>query len=132
MSSTSWYACPSICAAAGITSLYAHFSGVVSTMYRASSRACAESSEPVLHARRQPERRKTGAAADAAGPRIGLTAEQAATLQTMEEFHWRLQFIRRPLFKAPIPVLTARDDARLVVIEEDGSINENPVLQLRK
>ena len=82
--------------------------------------------------RRQPERRKAGAAGDTAGPRTGLTAEQAATLQTMEEFHWRLQFIRRPLFKAPIPVLMPRGGTRLVVIEEDGSINENPMLLLRK
>ncbi len=100
-------------------------------MYRTSSHAFAESGEPELHTQRQQERRKTGAPQDTAGLRTGLTAEQAATLQTMEQFHWRLQFIRRPLFKAPIPVLMARGDTRLVVIEEDGSINENPKLLLR-
>lgn len=102
-------------------------------MYQTSSHAFAESRQPELHTQRQPDRRKTGAPAqDTAGLGTGLTAEQAATLQTMEQFHWRLQFIRRPLFKAPIPVLTARGDTRLVVIEEDGSINENPELLLRK
>jgi len=49
----------------------------------------------------------------------------------MEHFNWRLQFVRRPLFKAPIPVLVELGDTRLVVIEEDGSINENPDLLLR-
>lgn len=84
-----------------------------------------------MHAQRRPERRKTNAAPDAAGLRTGLTAEQTATLQTMEHFNWRLQFVRRPLFKAPIPVLVELGDTRLVVIEEDGSINENPSLLLR-
>jgi hypothetical protein len=101
-------------------------------MYQTSSHAFAESQQPEPHTQRQPERRKAGAAQGTAGLGTGLTAEQAATLQTMEQFHWRLQFIRRPLFKAPIPVLMARGDTRLVVIEEDGSIKENPELLLRK
>ncbi|SOD56998.1 hypothetical protein SAMN06296416_111114 [Pseudoxanthomonas wuyuanensis] len=101
-------------------------------MYQSSSYAsAAERSEPDAPAPRQPERRKTDAMPDPAALRAGLTAEQVTTLETMEQFHWRLKFVRRPLFKAPIPVLVERGDMRLVVIEEDGTINENPELRLR-
>lgn len=101
-------------------------------MYQPSSRASvAQLSEPDAAAQRQPERRKIDVAADSAALRTGLTAQQVSTLDTLEQFHWRLQFVRRPLFKSPIPVLVERCDTRLVVIEEDGTINENPGLRLR-
>jgi hypothetical protein len=48
----------------------------------------------------------------------------------MEAFHWRLKFVRRPLFKTPIPVLFNRE-GRYVAVNEDGTIDENPVLKLR-
>lgn len=88
----------------------------------------APASAPAAHA---PERRKAASAQDPDALRAGLTPPQLATLQTMEQFHWRLRFVRRPLFKAPIPVLFDREDTRYVVIEEDGSINEQPALRLR-
>ncbi|WP_051412695.1 hypothetical protein [Pseudoxanthomonas sp. J35] len=61
----------------------------------------------------------------------GLTPEQRATVDTMREFHWELRFVRRPLFKAPIPVLFNRRGDRFVVLREDGEIDENPALKLR-
>ncbi|QND81927.1 hypothetical protein H4W19_00670 [Pseudoxanthomonas mexicana] len=61
----------------------------------------------------------------------GLTPEQQATIHTMETFHWRLKFVRRPLFKIPIPVLFNREGDRYVVVNEDGTIDENPALKLR-
>lgn len=79
---------------------------------------------------RSNERRKS-AAADPAALRTGLTPGQLTTLATVEQFHWFLHFVRRPLFQAPIPVLFSRDASRFVVIEEDGSINETPALKLR-
>jgi hypothetical protein len=63
--------------------------------------------------------------------RAGLTREQLATLHTMEQFHWKLRFVRRPLFRAPVPVLFHRDGTRFVVLEADGSINEDPGFKLR-
>lgn len=78
-----------------------------------------------------PERRTPGAVQDAESLRVGLTPAQLMTLEALEIFHWRLAFVRRPLFRAPIPVLFDRGDTRYVVIEEDGTLDEQPTLQLR-
>jgi len=80
---------------------------------------------------RSPERRKGAPKMDEAALLAGLTPAQQATVQTMEAFHWRLKFVRRPLFKTPIPVLFNREGDRYVVVNEDGTIDENPTLTLR-
>jgi hypothetical protein len=78
-----------------------------------------------------PERRKAPPAQAPESLRAGLTPAQLMTLEALEIFQWRLAFVRRPLFQAPIPVLFDREDTRYVVIEEDGTLNEQPTLQLR-
>lgn len=80
---------------------------------------------------RTPERRKGAPKLDDATLLAGLTPEQQATIHTMGTFHWRLKFVRRPLFKIPIPVLFNREGDRYVVVNEDGTIDENPALTLR-
>ena len=80
--------------------------------------------------KRTPERRRFSAA-DQTGLRAGLTPAQLVTLEAMEIFRWRLAFVRRPLFQAPIPVLFDKDDSRHVVILEDGTLDEHPTLRLR-
>ena len=80
---------------------------------------------------RTPERRKGAPKLDDATLLAGLTPEQQATIHTMETFHWRLKFVRRPLFKIPIPVLFNREGDRYVVVNEDWTIDENPALKLR-
>ena len=80
---------------------------------------------------RSPERRKVARTMDEAALLAGLTPAQQATVQTMEAFHWHLKFVRRPLFKTPIPVLFNREGDRFVVVNEDGTIDENPTLKLR-
>ena len=80
---------------------------------------------------RSPERRKDARTMDEAALLAGLTPAQQATVQTMEAFHWHLKFVRRPLFKTPIPVLFNREGDRFVVVNEDGTIDENPTLKLR-
>ena len=80
---------------------------------------------------RTPERRKGAPKMDDATLLAGLTPEQQATIHTMETFHWRLKFVRRPLFKIPIPVLFNREGDRFVVANEDGTIDEDPALKLR-
>lgn len=79
---------------------------------------------------RTPERRKGAPKHDNATLLAGLTPAQQATIHTMENFHWHLKFVRRPLFKTPIPVLFNRE-GRYVVVNEDGTIDENPTLVLR-
>ena len=80
---------------------------------------------------RTPERRKGAPKMDDATLLAGPTPEQQATIRTMETFHWRLKFVRRPLFKIPIPVLFNREGDRYVVVNEDRTIDENPALTLR-
>ncbi|PBS13911.1 hypothetical protein CMZ82_03370 [Lysobacteraceae bacterium NML93-0792] len=60
-----------------------------------------------------------------------MAPPQLVTLEALEIFGWRLAFVRRPLFQAPIPVLFDRDGTRHVVIRDDGTLDEHPTLKLR-
>ena len=64
--------------------------------------------------------------------RAGLTPEQLRAVETLEAFQWRLAFVRRPLFRDPIPVMFDRGDTRFVVVQADGTLDENPTLKLRR
>jgi hypothetical protein len=75
-----------------------------------------------------PERRQSP---DPVQLRAGLTAEQRQTVETLEHFGWQLRFVRRPLFRDPIPVLFDRAGERYVVLQPDGSLDESQTLQLR-
>ncbi len=79
--------------------------------------------------RNTPERRR--GVTDPSSLRAGLTPAQLTTLEALEIFKWRLAFVRRPLFQAPIPVLFDADNTRYVVILEDGTLDEQPTLKLR-
>ncbi|WP_233198593.1 MULTISPECIES: hypothetical protein [Luteimonas] len=87
--------------------------------------------QPDAPARRTPERRRGAPPADTAQLREGLKPAQLMTMEALEIFGWRLAFVRRPLFQAPIPVLFDREGTRHVVILEDGTLDEQPVLPLR-
>ncbi|WP_256777548.1 MULTISPECIES: hypothetical protein [unclassified Stenotrophomonas] len=75
-----------------------------------------------------PERRQSP---DPVQLRAGLTAEQRKAVETLEHFGWQLRFVRRPLFRDPIPVLFDRAGERYVVLQPDGSLDESQTLQLR-
>ncbi|MFI8718254.1 hypothetical protein ACIGHF_10265 [Stenotrophomonas sp. NPDC077464] len=75
-----------------------------------------------------PERRKP---IDPAALREGLTAEQRQAVDTLEHFGWQLRFVRRPLFRDPVPVLFDRSGERYVVLQPDGSLDESQTLKLR-
>jgi hypothetical protein len=75
-----------------------------------------------------PERRK---ALDAASLREGLTPEQSKAVETLEFFGWSLRFVRRPLFRDPIPVLYDSSGTKYVVLQPDGSLDESQTLKIR-
>ena len=77
------------------------------------------------------DRREGSSPADEAALRRGLTDRQLATLDTMSHFGWTLRFVRRPMFLPPIPVAFDRNRQRYVVIEPDGSVDEDPGLAIR-
>lgn len=99
---------------------------------RSSSHAAAATPPaPAPATRSARERRSAARQAQAQELRAGLTPEQLRAMETLEAFHWRLAFVRRPLFRDPIPVMFDRGDTRFVVIEGDGTLDENPTLKLR-
>jgi len=75
------------------------------------------------------ERRKPKPTPDAAVLRQGLTAEQLRTLEQLEHFQWTLEFVRRPLFQDPMPVLFDRERKRCVALLPDGSLDETVKLR---
>ncbi len=77
------------------------------------------------------ERRNQEAQAQAATLRAGLSPEQIRALGTLEAFRWTLRFVRRPMFLDPIPVVFSPQGDRFVILEADGTINENPGFKLR-
>lgn len=75
-----------------------------------------------------PERRT---APNPAELRAGLTPEQRQAVDTLEHFGWQLRFVRRPLFRDPVPVLFDRNGERYVVLQPDGTLDESQTLTLR-
>lgn len=63
--------------------------------------------------------------------REGLTPEQLDTVATLEFFGWHLKFVRKPLFRDPIPVLFDKGGQRYVVLRADGTLDESMTLPLR-
>ena len=52
-----------------------------------------------------------------------LNEAQLRTLDKMEGFGWRLEFVRRPLFQGITPVLFHPDSKHYGVLEDDGTLN---------
>lgn len=78
------------------------------------------------------ERRTTPPALDAEALRRGLTDSQKRTLDELEHFQWSLEFVRRPMFQDPVPVLFDRERKRCVALLPDGSLDEAPKLRKAK
>src|SRR3546814_15100756 len=75
--------------------------------------------------------RRQSSELDTKALREGLTAAQLNALETLEHFGWTLRFVRKPMFRDPIPVLFHRDGKRYVVLEADGTLDETPDLVIR-
>ena len=61
-----------------------------------------------------------------------LSELQVLALRRIEGFGWKLQFIRRPLFQDPVPVVANGDGMKIGILEEDGRINMEPDIKLRE
>ena len=77
------------------------------------------------------ERRRRQRTLDPATLRDGLTPEQLQALETLEHFQWTLKFVRRPLFREPVPVVFDRTGERWAVLRPDGTLDESPGFRLR-
>lgn len=61
-----------------------------------------------------------------------LNQLQVLALRQMEGYGWQLQFIRRPLFQDPVPVVIDADGRKIGILEEDGRINMEPEIKVRE
>jgi len=76
--------------------------------------------------------RRSPAPPDTATLRAGLTPAQASAIATLEVFGWELRFVRRPLFRDPVPVLFDKSGSRWIVVDGDGALDENPGFEIRE
>ena len=60
-----------------------------------------------------------------------LNEAQLMTLRSLETFGLELKFIRRPLFQPPVPVVFDASREKFAILEEDGTLNENPDIEIR-
>ncbi|HOC11041.1 MULTISPECIES: hypothetical protein [Thermomonas] len=60
-----------------------------------------------------------------------LNEAQIDTLVGLERFGWELKFIRKPLFKASVPVIFDGDRKVFATLEPDGRLNEHPPFHIR-
>lgn len=60
-----------------------------------------------------------------------LNETQLEALRQIETFGWKLQFIRRPPSEQPVVVVFCSDGEKMGVLEEDGTVNMFPDMDLR-
>lgn len=77
------------------------------------------------------EKRKPGVQKDFEVKRK-LNEAQLHTLRTIEKFGWILRFVRQPLFLEPVPVVYSPAGRAFAVIEEDGRLNTEIEIQVRR
>jgi hypothetical protein len=56
---------------------------------------------------------------------------QLLALQEAEELDWKLKFVRRPLYREAIPVITDPTGSKFGIIERNGEINLSPKTKIR-
>lgn len=60
-----------------------------------------------------------------------LNESQLLALRSLENFGWHLWFVRRPLFMQPIVVVSNAEATQHAQLEDDGTVNLKPSIQLR-
>ena len=61
-----------------------------------------------------------------------LNQQQMQALRHIESFGWQLQFVRRPMFQEPVPVILGPAGDKFAILERDGRINVTHDLNVRK
>ena len=85
----------------------------------------------VSHQASSGSERRTGMPAIPLNLRGFLSEYQRQTLKQLEGFGWSLAFVRRPLFQSPVAVVLNPDMGTYSVLDEDGSLIEQPDLIIR-
>lgn len=61
-----------------------------------------------------------------------LNELQMMALRRIESFGWELQFVRRPSFQSAIPVVSNAEGTTIGVLEDDGRVNLEHDVRLRR
>lgn len=61
-----------------------------------------------------------------------LNEAQLFTYRRMTTFGWHIKFIRRPMYQSPVFVMTDSDESMFALIEQNGFLNKQPSLPLRR
>ena len=64
--------------------------------------------------------------------RAQLNDAQRQTLGELERFGWQIQFVRRPLFQDPVPVVVDGDRKQYAVLTPEGDLDEAQALHYRQ
>ncbi len=64
--------------------------------------------------------------------RAQLNEAQLLTLRELERFGWEIQFVRRPLFQDPVPVVVDGDRKTYAVLTPEGELDESPGFNMRR
>ena len=78
---------------------------------------------------KHPDRRNPSP--DTAALRAGLTPAQLSAIATLEQLGWTLRFVRRPLFRDPVPVLFEKTGDRWIVVDGDGALDQSQSFDIR-
>jgi hypothetical protein len=78
---------------------------------------------------KHPDRRNPSPDTDAL--RAGLTPAQLGAIATLEQLGWTLRFVRRPLFRDPVPVLFEKAGNRWIVVDGDGALDQSQSFEIR-
>jgi len=60
-----------------------------------------------------------------------LSEAQFNALDAVAQFGWSVAFVRRPPFQQPVVVMVNETGNKYGVLQEDGSLNQNPDITLR-
>lgn len=60
-----------------------------------------------------------------------LSRDQQLELRRLENFGWRVAFVRRPLFQEILVVLTSGDGTSIAILEPDGQLNMEMDIKIR-
>lgn len=60
-----------------------------------------------------------------------LTDGQVKSLRRVENFGWTLKFVRQPHFEPPTVVVENASGLRLGLLEENGDLKFDPILNMR-
>lgn len=64
--------------------------------------------------------------------RCCISAGQYRALMNLASFGWQLAFVRRPLFEPATVVILSPEGKQYALIDEDGGLDLNPSLALRR